>query len=346
MSFFNRPHVRVFGIAASFFFLAFSLIVSQALADTNLVTSTTWVVDGTDDTGPSPTNITMSVKNHAVGSFSELAVSYNVGGSGVVAVCTITGAGEIRITPPPPSEFGGSYFLTGYWDCDNGFVPAMMFTQLDIRFKGGKNGYLQLKGKLSNGTSMASKDFQFKLYAPQPDLVYADVRYSLTATRDFCVDQTVHTNAENFPVLRMAGNYLSDTNQTVDKIRYLKVVSRTCVLGHCVTKKASYCEDLVNPEEFVFDGGTRIGDPMISLAHTLAAVGAPTLGARILKPAHSQVRIQGSVAASSDPVAENVNFWPNWTGVKDSYRAGKKVEKFQYRLRIVPAGAVSCNHEE
>ena len=347
MSYIRRRPTKGLYLATVIFWGICVVASRQAFADTNVVDQGGWVIDGTDDTGPNPTNIAMSIHGHAAGSFSKLVVSYDVGGTGVVTVGTITGAGEIRLAPPPPGEFGGSFFTTGYWDCDDGFIPTMMLTELDIRVKGGKNGSLQLKGKISNGTSMAAKNFQLKLYAPQPDLVRADVRYSLVATRDFCVDQTIHTNADNFPVLRMAGNYLSATDQDVDKVRYFKVVGKTCVLGHCVTQKDTYCNDLVNQDEFIFDGGTRIGDPMIFLAHSQTVPrNTPTLEARILKPVHAQIRIQGTVAASADPTAQNVNFWGNWTEARDQYRDGHKVGKFQYRLQAVPARAITCDHEQ
>ena len=47
----------------------------NALADTNLVNNGFWVIDGTDDMGPNPTNITLSVDGHPVSSFSELMLS-------------------------------------------------------------------------------------------------------------------------------------------------------------------------------------------------------------------------------------------------------------------------------
>jgi len=319
----------------------------KALADTNLVTNGSWVIDGTDDTGPNPTNITMTVHRRAAGSFSKLVVSYDVGGTGVVTICTITGAGEIRMALPPPGEFGGSFFTTGYWDCDDGFIPTLLLTELDIRVKGGKNGTVEFKGKASNGTSMAAKDFSLKFYRPRPDLVRADVRYSLVATRDFCVDQTIHTNADNFPVIRMAANYLSGTEQDNDQLRYLKVTGRTCVLGQCITDKESFCNDLVNQDGFIIDGGTRIGDPTIYFVHTQALPRiTPTLEARILMPPHARIKAQGFVTASADPTAQNVGVWGNWMDAEARYRAGRKVGKFRYRLRVVPPRAFHCDHEQ
>src|SRR5258708_32781011 len=121
----------------------------STFGDTNLLDNGFWVMDGTDDTGPNPTNIALSVDGHAVSSFSELVLSYNVGGSGVVAVCTIKGSGGIRLSLPPPGEFGGTFFTTGYQDCDEGLIPTMSITVLDIRAKNGPVGDVHLNGKIS-----------------------------------------------------------------------------------------------------------------------------------------------------------------------------------------------------
>jgi hypothetical protein len=347
MSFIDRCLTRGFPFATVILLGICTVASRKALADTNLVNKESWVVDGTDDAGPNPTNIAMSIHGHAAGSFSKLAVSYDVGGTGVVTVCTITGAGEIRLALPPPGEFGGSFFTTGYWDCDEGFIPTLLLTELDIRVKGGKNGSVEFKGKASNGTSMNAKDFSLKFYTPQPDLVRADLRYSLVATRDFCVDQTIHTNADNFPVVRMAANFLSITNQDNDQVRYLKVIGQTCVLGHCVTDKESFCNDLVNQDGFIIDGGTRIGDPTLYLVHTQALPrNTPTLEARLLVPRHARIRAQGAVTASADPTAQNVGFWGNWMDPEAQYRARRKVGKFRYRLQVVPPRVFSCGQEQ
>jgi hypothetical protein len=68
---------------------------------------------------------------------TELALSYNIDGTNVVPVCVVKGRGEIQMAVPN-RPFGGSFFLTGYWDCDAGYVPMMMISNLDIRLKGGR----------------------------------------------------------------------------------------------------------------------------------------------------------------------------------------------------------------
>jgi hypothetical protein len=160
---------RFKGLGLGLFFGICAIAAQSAFADTNLVNNGFWVIDGTDDTGPNPTNITLSVNGHPVGSFSELVLFYNVGGSGVVAVCTIKGSGGIRLSLPPPGVFGGTFYTTSYEDCNEGLVPPMSILQLDIRTRPGKRGDAQLKGKISNFTSMEAKDFTMKFSPPDTD---------------------------------------------------------------------------------------------------------------------------------------------------------------------------------
>lgn len=115
MSFIGRLS-RGIHYAAVMFCLGIGMIISgTALADTNLVNKQSWVIDGSDDTGANPTNIAVSVQGQAMGSFSELVVSYDVGGTGVVTVCKITGTARYvsRRLPRVNSELHFSRRATG-----------------------------------------------------------------------------------------------------------------------------------------------------------------------------------------------------------------------------------------
>jgi hypothetical protein len=320
--------------------------VQQAFTDANLVNNGSWVLDGTDDTGTNPVSITMSVKGKAAGSFSELAISYNVGGTGVVPVCTIKGGGEIRLSLPPPGEFGGSFYTAGYWDCDEGFVPTMMITGLDVRVKSGKKGALELSGQVSNGTSMAAKDFLMKFYPPKSNLARVDVSYTLFASRDVCIDRNTHTNADDFPAVRMAANYLSADTQENDQARYVKVTEEVCVDFICFTKKKSFCDDLVNQDGFIVDSPTGLGGGVLYLVHTQPVPhDTPTLQVKFATPSAGRMKAQGFVNASADPAAQNVSLWANWRDTKPSYRSGKKIGKFHYSLQVVPPSTFSCDQK-
>jgi len=318
----------------------------RVCADTNVVTSGAWIVDGTDDTGTNPVSIAMSAKKKAIGSFSELLISYNSGGTGVVDVCTIKGNGEIRLALLPPGEFGGAFYMTGYWDCDEGFVPAMMITQLEVRVQGGQHGAVELRGRITNGTSMEAKDFLMKLSPPGAKLTRADVSYNLYATRDICVDQTTRTNADDFLAVRMAANYLSPDVQENDQARYVKITQKVCVSFVCVTKKKSFCDDLVNEDGYIVGSPVSLRGGVLYLVHRQPVPrDTPTLQVKFTRPSSSSVKPQGFVTASADPAAQNVSLWANWSDAKPSYRKGKKISKFRYSLQVAPANTSSCDQE-
>ena len=347
MPFINRRLTRGFRFAAVIF-LGLGMVAShRVLADTNLLTKADWVVDGTDDTGTNAASINMSVNGNAMGAFSELAVSFNVGGTGIVKVCTITGAGEIRLALPPPGQFGGSFYTTGYWDCEAGFIPTMTITELNIREKGGKKELLEFKGKISNLVSMAAKDFTMTLLPPQTNSFRAELSYSLYAISDFCIDQTNHTNKDDFQVARMAANFVDTGTQQNDEVRFVKITSKTCFYYGCITKTKTYCTNLVNQGGFVIDNPPRLGGGTVWLLHTQPLPQeTPTLIGRFSSPSRGRLRPQGYVTASADPSVQNVGFWVDWIDAKASYRNKKRIGKFCYTLEVDSPRALSCDVED
>jgi hypothetical protein len=317
-----------------------------AFADTNLVNQKFWVVNGTDDSATNASGIAVSVKNLAMGTFTELAFSYNVDGTNVVPVAVVKGSGEIQMAVPN-GPFGGSFFLTGYWDCDAGYVPTMTISDLDIRLKGGRTPMLELKGTITNQVSMAAKDFELRVFVPKPQLMKAELSYTLTATTDFCVDEIIHTNEDNFEVARMASNYLSPGTNENDVARFVKGTSQTCVLEFCGggTQK-SICYTLANQDSLVITNHSlRLGgNPLTLMNDGSSSNNAPTLAVRFMKPAPGQLRPQGLETASADPTAENVSYWGNWVAAKGTYRVKKKVEKMRYMLEVSTPEALSCDY--
>src|ERR1017187_2170678 len=347
MSFTRRRLARGLCFAVILCFGICMIAGDAVLADTNLVNKQSWVVDGTDDTNANAANISMSVNGHAMGSFSKLMLSYDVGGSGVVAVCTMTEIGEIRMALPPPGEFGGSFFLTSYWDCNAGFVPGMTITDLDIREKGGKKGLLEFKGKISNLVSMASKGFTMTFLPPQTDAFRAELSYSLFATTDFCVDQATHTNSDDFQVARMTSNYISPDVQQNDETRFVKIIRKACFVYGCVTKTKTYCTNVVNQDEFLINDPPRLGGGTVWLAHTQPLPQeTPSLLLRLNSPGHSRTRPQGLVTASADPTAQNVSFWADWIDAQASYRNKRRIGKFKYTLEVDSPKQLSCDVQD
>jgi hypothetical protein len=344
MSFVCFGRYRDLCLGAVIFFGICAITDRSAFANINLVNNGFWVIDGTDDTGPNPTNITVSVDGHAVSSFSELILSYNVGGSGVVAVCTITGTGRIRLSLPPPGEFGGTFFTTGYEDCDEGLIPTMSIVGLDIRTRPGKNGDAQLKGKISNFTSMEAKDFTMKFSPPDTDFTSVDVSYSLFATRDVCIDQTNSAMADDFHAVSMAANYLSPSVQENDEARYVRISSKTCFFYGCVVHKKSLCESLVNTNGFLISVPRILGNTTLLLVHTQPMPqNTPTLIVQFHQPSRGVIKPQGFVNESVDPTEQNISLWGDWVTAKAQYRDRQRIGRFRYTLSVVPPRVYSCD---
>jgi hypothetical protein len=315
------------------------------VADTILVNQKFWVVDGTDDSATNASSITVTVDGQAMGAFTELAFSYNIDGTNVVPVGVVKGSGEIQMAVPY-GPFGGSFFLTGYWDCDAGYVPTMTIGNLDIRLKGGKTPVVEMKGQISNQVSMSAKDFELIMLVPKPQLMEAELSYTLTATTNFCIDEIVHTNQDNFQVVRMASNYLSPETNENDVARFVKVTSHMCELEFCQTTRKSFCYALTNADSLVITNKPPgLGGNTIWLMNNgLANSTAPTLAVKFMNPSSGQLRPQGLESASSDPTAENVSFWGNWRDVNGTYRAKKKVTKVRYMLEVSTPEALSCDY--
>jgi hypothetical protein len=322
-----------------------AMAACAAFADTNLVNKKFWVVDGTDDSATNASSITVSTNGYAVGAFTELAFSYNIDGTNVVPVGVVKGSGEIQMAVPY-GPFGGSFFLTGYWDCDAGYVPTMVISNLDIRLKGGKAPVLELKGKISNQVSMAAKDFELKVLVPKARLMEAELSYTLTATTNFCVDKFTHTNDDNFEVARMASNYLSPDVNENDGARFVKVTSHFCVLEFCFTTKKSFCYALADEDRLLITNKPpKLGGNTIWLMNNgNSPTNTPTLAVKFMSPSSGQLRPQGLESATVDPTAENVSYWGNWAEVKGMYRAKKKVAKVRYMLEVSTPGTLSCDY--
>jgi hypothetical protein len=212
--------------------------------------------------------------------------------------------------------------------------------------KGGKAPALVLKGKISNGVSMAAKDFELMMLVPQPQLMEAELSYTLTATTNFCVDDIIHTNRDNFELARMASNYLSPETNEDDIVRFVKVTSHTCVLEYCETTRKSFCYALTDEDRFVITNGTPgLGGNTIWLMNDgTVNTNSPTLAIKFMSPGLGVIKPQAVVNASSDPTAENVSYWGNWRSVKETYRAKKKVTKVRYMLEVGSPGTLSCDY--
>ena len=347
MLFVHHRGYRSFHAAAIIFLGLFAAFSPKVLADTNILATASWIVDGTTDSGTNASDITMTVNGRAAGAFSELLISYNVGDTGDVAVAIIKGTGEISMALPPPGVFGGSFYSTGYWDCNAGFVPGLSITQLDVRERGGRVKELYFRGKVSNFVSMAAKDFIITMYPPQLDSFRANVTYTLTATTNFCVDQVTHTNQDDFEIARMASNYVSTNVNENDETRYIKQTAHDCYVYFCTTRTKSFCNSFTNANGFVIDDPPRLGQSVVNFVHTQdLPAETPSLSIRFVTPPSGRIRPQCYLTPSVDPTAQNVSLWGDWIDARPEYRNRQRVSRVGYTLEVDSPQAVPCDFSE
>jgi hypothetical protein len=329
--------------------LSFGFFLSPSVtADTNLVTTASWTIDGAVDPGPNPRDIMVSVDGKAAGTFSELKV-YSTVASGVVAqVFSVKGNGMLQPALPPPGEVGGAFYLASYWDCAQGLVPPLAIVELNLKSKVGKNSPLQWRGKLSNSNSLESTSFSLKFYPPKTDSVQVDVRYRLVATRDFCVDATAADKPDTFRAVTMAANYISADAQDNDTLRYVRLLEKICLgFGICHTRSASFCAAFTNATGYVLAQSYRLGGQRLFLEHSQAVPrNTPTLAVFFQSPPRGRFKPQGFVTATDDPTAPNVSVWGNWSDAKTSYRAGKKLGQFRYSLEASTPKPLGCDRPQ
>jgi hypothetical protein len=332
-------HVKI-GLIISGMFLA----ALAALADTNLVTTRTWVVDGADASAPDARKINIVVDRAPVGAFSELKFYFNFDGTNAMQVFSVKGSGVIRPSLPPPGVPGGAFLLTGYWDCDAGFIDDMNITDLEFRSRGGSKTLLA-HGKIANGDSLEANDLMLKFHPAQTNDIAVDVRYRLVATRDFCVDMTHHPAQEEFQVARMIANFISAQTNQNNRIRLVKLDSRICdPYTGCHSSKSSLCADLANTNQYVFGKPRLLADDALVLLHTnQSPYNTPTLAINFHSPIHSQLRAQGHLTTTDDPTVPNVTVWGNWVGAHKRYKSRRSVGRFRYTLEARDPNDPHCD---
>ena len=322
------------------FFVALLLLTGglPAIADTNLLTSGRWAVDGVTDSVTNGAGISVAVGKSASVKVAELKFFYNFDGVNLVQVFSITGTGAFRPALPPPGEVGGAFQLGSYQDCELGLVGPLAVTNLVLPAQVKNNGILQMTGGLANGTSLRSRVLTLKLFPPQTDLIRVDVRCRLVATRNFCVDQTAPAHQDKLRAVTMTADYLSATNADNALIRYVRTTEKICLgLWGCYVRHQSDCFNLANQEPgYIINAPHPLGNPWLLLAHTSTVPrNTPSLQVAIRSP--SGIRPQGFLGAST------VELWGNWWRVRKSYKTGQSVLAMNCSLEALTPRPIGCD---
>lgn len=329
-----------------FFTMAGILVMMlPAMADTNLLTSPGWVVDGADDGGLSPRPINVVVDGQPVGSFTELKVFYNFEGTNLQQVCSLKGAGSVQPLLPPPVVPGGAMQLTTYWDCDEGLMPPVAITDLSFQTSQNPNSPLKASGWLSNFDSLQATDLKMNFNKPKTNEVAVDIRYKLTTTREICVDKSLKSQEDELRVAQMLANYTSPEICQNSRIRYTRVEEKVCDgFGNCVSIKDSFCADLDNVVGYLYGDPRHLADYTVAFVHTNSLPqNTPTLAIDFRSPPRRWIWPQAYVVPTQDPTEANVTVWGNWDGVRNSYQEGRKFVRVRVGLIARDPKKPSCD---
>ncbi|MFN0110050.1 MAG: hypothetical protein ACKVZH_14440 [Blastocatellia bacterium] len=292
-----------------------------------------WAITAACDTAPQPREMAIATDGQQRGKPSELKIHYQIGNSSP-QVFSIKGNGTLR--PVLPSgEFGGTFYATGYWDCQQGFIQTMFITELNVTVETAYPNRLRLTGKATNLNSLEASDFTLVLSPPSNASVRVDVNYSLTATRAFCVDQTRQAQREGFRLARIASSFLN--NQTLDSDQ----ASYTNSAGVVVQS------NLQNASGFIFSSPQPMGKSKLFLSHRSSQPrNTPTLTIKFSEPLVSATTPQGFITQSNDPNDDNVDLWGNWNQAKPTYLAGDRLGRFAFTLEATQPSSVQASYEE
>lgn len=329
---FNSRFFRICGAAAVLVLFGFvSLSATPISADTKIFEQGGWIVSGATDTAPNARKLRVRVQGQFVGKFSELKIARKTGAGDFPQVFSIKGSGAFRANLPT-GEFGGTFYGTGYWDCDAavGFVQNLFIKALDIRLDTGR--ILKFQGKASNHDSLRAKAFTVRLSPPKNNRLRARVNYKLVATRALCIDAIRQQNHEGFRIARAASMYVSATTHDSDQARYTD------------NSQKAVCANLKNENGFIFTNPMPLGQSNLLLVHTTAQPrNTPTLSIEFISPSFSRVTPQGYVTQTDDPDDDNVDLWGNWDAASAQYAAGQVIGNFEYMLEARAPSMAACN---
>ena len=321
-------------------FCLLSILVAgrSPAADTNLLSSGKWAVDGTPDFSTNLPAIRV-VAGKTPLRVSELKFFYSFDGTNLVQVFSLTGSGTFQPALPAPGEAGGSFQFGSYRDCAQGLVGALAVTDIVLPSKAKHNGVLQLTGALANGDSLRGDKLVLTFHPPLTNSVRVDVQCHLVATRDFCVDQSMALEQDKFRVATIsAGSASSPTDFDNDLARYVWLAEKHCFGWYgCYTRYKSECFTVTNsPAGYLISAPHVLGKPWLLLAHTSATP-------RVTPSLQVTFRTPGGIHPQGFLVAPLTELWGNWAGIKKSYKAKRTVVRLNCTLEAFPPRPISCD---
>jgi putative hemolysin len=306
---------------------------ARSNADTVLYNDGTWIVSGIDGASTNSHQIAVSVAGQPAGDFTEIAV-FRAFGGGSPQVYSIQADGGLQPAVAPTGVLGGTYHLTGYWDCFGNERSDLRFISLNIQSNTKKFSSLKFNGTVSNGTSIQATDLGMTLDMPNDQTVRLDVRYTLYATASVCVDQWQQQSNQGFQVVRIAANYISNEIKENDGFQVKGFLGPFCDCCDCWWDKGYICSTFTNQTGSVLPYSAAMSGSQLLVLHRQSGPNnTAALRVTMKNPSSSNCSVQGATVFSIDPAAHNVDTWINWDKAKSQYTPGQKIRPIRFVLQ-------------
>jgi hypothetical protein len=316
----------------------------QSPADTVLYNDGVWIVSGLAESSSNSPAVAVSVDNQPVGNFGTLTVS-RVFGEGLPEVYSIQADGGLQPAVPPSGVPGGTYHLTGYWDCYAGQRLDLRFVTLNIQSNTKKFNSLRFDGTVSNETTLQATDFKMKLDLPKDNIVRLNVRYTLYAAANVCVDQWQQQSNQGFQVVRITSNYISNDVMENDGLQVKGFLGPICDCCGCWWDKGYICTAFSNQTASVLPySAAMAGRDLLVLHRLIGPNNTAALRATIKSPSRSNCSVQGATVFALDPSTQNVDTWINWDKANPQYAPGQKVRAIRLLLQAELPQSERCDY--
>lgn len=293
-------------------------------ADTDAVTSEVTLVEarGWKLIGvPGTPGMQVSVNSSDKGTFGELKVLATVRGL-TNQVWSFKPDSSFRPALPDGAFGATTYPTPTLWTLEQGFVQNMTIRTVDIRFDLSNPTRVQLRGSADN--VILDSSYLITLYRPAVGLT-AKVYYTLTAHSNFTIDQSHQTLHEAFRIGRVASNFVSFLSHDSDYVRVVNAQRQLIRLS------------LFNQTGFILPAPSRLGGRYALLGHSSRSPRpTPSIALVPITPPAKTLTPQGFVTKTSDPNADNVDFWLNAERIRSFYSAGQRVGTFSYYIQALP----------
>jgi hypothetical protein len=117
-----------------------------------------------------------------------------------------------------------------------------------------------------------------------------------------------------------------------------------CDCCDCWWEKGSLCGNFKNETGYLLPYFAWMANSKLQMLHRqITPRNTPALRITLKKPGGSKCGVQGYTVLSTDPTAENVDLWVNWSKAKTHYTPGQRLLKCHFQFEALLPEGTACD---